>query len=65
MPRIRVHDLVVSVEPIDYSFGHWCRKCLLPSGMHVKGVVTIGPRSELRDFYVCTDCKSFQVDPSE
>lgn len=63
MPAFRVEDFLASVEPIDYDTGLWCRKCLLPSGLHIVAMVTIGPSSHVRHFYVCADCKSFQVDP--
>lgn len=61
----RAVALHVSVEPVDYEFGGWCRRCLLPSGVRVTAMVTLGPRSELRTFDRCTDCLSSHVDPPE
>lgn len=60
-----VPTLTVSVEPLDYEHGGWCRRCLLPSGVRIITMVTIGPSSHLRTFDVCGDCKSFAVDPPE
>jgi hypothetical protein len=57
--------VAVSVEPVDYQFGGWCRTCLLPSGVRVIAMVTLGPRSTLRTFDRCTDCHGDQVDPPE
>jgi hypothetical protein len=57
--------LVVSVEPIDYEYGGWCRKCLLPSGVRVTAVCTIGPTASLRTFDRCTQCLGSRVDPPE
>lgn len=57
--------LRVSVEPVDYQYGGWCNRCMLPSGMRVLAVVTIGPSSTLRTFDRCTDCHSSDVEPPE
>lgn len=57
--------LVVSVEPLDYEYGGWCRTCLLPSGVQVLAVITIGPSSHLRTFQRCTACLGGNVDPPE
>lgn len=57
--------LAVSVEPVDYEYGGWCRRCLLPTGVRVTAVVTIGPSSVLRTFDRCTDCHGADVEPPE
>lgn len=53
----------MSVEAVDYEFGGWCRRCLLPSGVRVTAMVSIGPSSTLRTFDVCGDCNGSAVDP--
>lgn len=57
--------LAVSVEPVDYTYGGWCRTCLLPSGVRVLAMVTIGPAAHLQTFDRCVDCGGAQVDPPE
>lgn len=57
--------LAVSVEPVEKIYGGWCRRCLLPSGVRVIAMCTIGPSSTLRTFDRCTDCLGSQVDPPE
>lgn len=51
-----VAALGVSVEPLDYEFGGWCPRCLLPSAVHVTAMITIGPSSHLQTFDRCTEC---------
>lgn len=63
MPR--TVELRISVEPVDFEFGGWCRVCLLPSGVRVLLMVTIGSRTELRTFDRCVDCGGDQVDGPE
>jgi hypothetical protein len=63
MPKFQVEDFIADLEPVDYDTGFWCRRCLLPSGVRIVAMITIGPSSHLRTFHICTDCKSFAVDP--
>jgi hypothetical protein len=57
--------LLVSVEPVDYTYGGWCRECALPSGVRVVVMVGIGPSFHLRTFDRCGDCGGDQIDPPE
>jgi hypothetical protein len=57
--------MAVTVEPVDYDFGGWCNRCLLPSGVRVTMMVTIGPSASLRTFDRCTDCLDGDVNPPE
>jgi hypothetical protein len=55
--------LYTTTEPLDYVYGGWCRRCMLPTGVHVTVMVSIGPSSHLREFDCCTECQSFDVEP--
>ena len=57
--------LYVAVEPVDYAYGCWCRDCLLPSGVEILAMVTIGPSAHLRRFRRCFDCGGDRVDPPD
>jgi hypothetical protein len=57
--------LAVSVEPVEFEYGGWCQRCLLPSGVRITAMVTLGPSSTLRTFDRCTDCLGSHVDPPE
>jgi hypothetical protein len=55
--------MLATVEPVDYSFGGWCHTCLLPSGVRVTAMCTLGPAASLRTFDRCTECLGSDVDP--
>jgi hypothetical protein len=42
MPKFQVEDFIADLEPVDYDTGFWCRRCLLPSGVRIVAMITIG-----------------------
>jgi len=54
--RANVTFLVVRVTPLGYDTGHWCRTCVLPSGIRVWLGVQCGPALSMRAHVWCRDC---------
>ena len=57
--------MFIRVDPLDYNYGGWCRRCLLPTGVQITAMCTLGPSAVLRTFNRCTECFGDQVDPPE
>lgn len=48
--------VAVAMEVLLIEGGHWCRSCLLSSGVRIWFVTRTGPASTLRSGLRCTDC---------
>ena len=55
---------VVSVrrEMVDHDRGHWCRVCLLPTGLRAHIALTLQGRMMITQMVWCEDCGSRSID---
>lgn len=54
--RARVVLTAVVRELVTFDEGHWCRTCMLPSGIRAWIAVRQGDRMHLQTLVYCDDC---------
>lgn len=50
--------IAVRVEVLETTTGHWCRWCLLPSGVVAVVVMSYGPWAHMQTRVWCRECES-------
>lgn len=58
----RVRLVLVAIEPLSHDEGHWCRYCLLPSGIRQWVAVRFTDRMHLQVRVWCGDCGGHDID---